>query len=303
MASNQNVNKVVYGGTTLIDLTDDTAVASDVISGKTFHLKSGAKATGTAVMGDGVLTIQKNGTDVATFSANQTGNVTANIAVPTKTSELTNNSGFLTSHQDISGKVDKINITPQNTQALYPIKINAQGQIVAYGSAVTIPTVPSAMNQSEASAGTSTTVRTITAKVLSDTILEKGGIPELPITGTCSPTATSGSIEQSNFRYALSADRTIGMIWGDALIRGSGTQTGPSAITMDLGVTVAQQDEPRQIRGLIGGSLPGNTVDLYTNLYVQISTAGEVSLHYKATTNLNYITLPPVLVRFSDVDL
>ena len=50
---------------------------------------------------NGKLTIQKNGTNVATFTANQSGNSTANITVPTKTSELTNNSGFLTSHQTI----------------------------------------------------------------------------------------------------------------------------------------------------------------------------------------------------------
>ena len=58
---------------------------------------------------NGTLTIQKNGTNVQTFTANQSGNVTANITVPTKTSELTNDSGFLTSHQDISGKADKSN--------------------------------------------------------------------------------------------------------------------------------------------------------------------------------------------------
>lgn len=45
--ANEYVNKVVYGGETLIDLTGDTAVASDVLSGKKFHLKSGAQATGT----------------------------------------------------------------------------------------------------------------------------------------------------------------------------------------------------------------------------------------------------------------
>ena len=56
---------------------------------------------------NGTLTIQKNGTKVATFGANQSTNTTANITVPTKTSELTNDSGFLTSHQDISGKLDK----------------------------------------------------------------------------------------------------------------------------------------------------------------------------------------------------
>jgi len=47
MASNQNVNKVVYAGTTLIDLTGDDVTAGDVLSGKKFHLPSGAEATGT----------------------------------------------------------------------------------------------------------------------------------------------------------------------------------------------------------------------------------------------------------------
>lgn len=39
---------------------------------------------------NGQLTIQKNGSNVATFTANQSGNSTANISVPTKTSDLTN---------------------------------------------------------------------------------------------------------------------------------------------------------------------------------------------------------------------
>lgn len=43
------------------------------------------------------LTIQKNGTTVKTFTANSSANVTANIVVPTKTSELTNDSGYITS--------------------------------------------------------------------------------------------------------------------------------------------------------------------------------------------------------------
>lgn len=41
-------NKVVYNGTTLIDLTTDTAVASDVAAGKYFHLASGERVAGTA---------------------------------------------------------------------------------------------------------------------------------------------------------------------------------------------------------------------------------------------------------------
>ena len=46
---------------------------------------------------NGTLTIQRNGTQVATFSANQSGNATANISVPTDTSDLTNGAGFITS--------------------------------------------------------------------------------------------------------------------------------------------------------------------------------------------------------------
>lgn len=46
---------------------------------------------------DATLTIQKNGTTVNTFTANASSNVTANITVPTNTSDLNNDSGFLTS--------------------------------------------------------------------------------------------------------------------------------------------------------------------------------------------------------------
>lgn len=46
---------------------------------------------------DAVLTIQKNGSTVQTFTANSSTNKTANIEVPTKVSELDNDAGYLTS--------------------------------------------------------------------------------------------------------------------------------------------------------------------------------------------------------------
>lgn len=47
MANNEYVNKVVTGdGRTLIDLTADDVTAGDVLSGKKFHLPSGAPGTG-----------------------------------------------------------------------------------------------------------------------------------------------------------------------------------------------------------------------------------------------------------------
>ena len=46
MATNQYVNKVVYDGTTLIDLTSDTVAAAYLLKNYTAHDKSGAPITG-----------------------------------------------------------------------------------------------------------------------------------------------------------------------------------------------------------------------------------------------------------------
>ena len=58
---------------------------------------------------NGQLTIQKNGVNVATFTANQSSNATANIIVPTKTSDLTNDSGFIDKVSTITNaRIDEI---------------------------------------------------------------------------------------------------------------------------------------------------------------------------------------------------
>ena len=61
---------------------------------------------------DAVLTIQKNGVDVQTFTANASSNVTCNITVPTKTSDLTNDSNFVdTSNSAVASGITSAKVT------------------------------------------------------------------------------------------------------------------------------------------------------------------------------------------------
>lgn len=71
-----------------------------------------------AAANNGTLTIQKNGTKVQTFTANQSSSVTANITVPTKVSELTNDSGFITSDGSVKRVID-YNDTSKNIKIGY----------------------------------------------------------------------------------------------------------------------------------------------------------------------------------------
>lgn len=50
MANNENINKVIYGNQTLIDLTNDSVTPQTLLEGETAHDRSGAQITGSAVV-------------------------------------------------------------------------------------------------------------------------------------------------------------------------------------------------------------------------------------------------------------
>ena len=84
------------------------------------------------------LTIQKNGTTVNTFTANSNSNVTANITVPTKTSDLTNDDGFITGIT--SGDVTTaLGYTPVNPSTLATVATSG-----SYNDLSNKPTIPAA---------------------------------------------------------------------------------------------------------------------------------------------------------------
>jgi hypothetical protein len=109
--ANQYVNKVIYGGNTLIDLTGDTVTAADVLSGVKFHLPSGANGTGTCAFdvdsSDCTATVAEvlatktfaKGGAVLTGTMPNRGGVTGTIS--TKAQEYTIAQGY----HDGSGKV------------------------------------------------------------------------------------------------------------------------------------------------------------------------------------------------------
>ena len=122
-------SKIILNGETLMDVTEDTVDSGNLLSGETATKNSGAKVTGSL---SPVTDVTVNGTSVVTSGV-------AAVTVP-----------------DVSGKIDTAgtglskssttlnhsnSITAQNTQAVYPIKIDAQGHISAYGSSVTVPTI------------------------------------------------------------------------------------------------------------------------------------------------------------------
>ena len=85
MAQNQYVNQVgLADGTVLIDLTTDTAVASDVKTGKYFHLASGERVQGTN-------DYDSNTTDANAAASEILSGRTAYVNKNKITGEMTNN--------------------------------------------------------------------------------------------------------------------------------------------------------------------------------------------------------------------
>lgn len=157
------ISKVVYGANTIIDITDTTATASDVLNNKYFYLSDGTKKQGTIAQGsEGVPVATKGAVSNHTISITPsvtntagiiTGGTKTGTAVSVSASELVSGTKNITG----SGNTDVTNYatvsvpagtatTPAKTIGTTPsISINASGLITASvaGSSSITPTVSS----------------------------------------------------------------------------------------------------------------------------------------------------------------
>lgn len=152
MANNTYINKVVFGGDTLIDLSSDTVAANKVLSGYTAHDKSGAPIVGSCsydadtsdatAAADDILagqTAYKNGSKVTGTMTNQGEK---HLTLSTRDTAVTIPAGY----HDGSGD---IGLNSTDKAALIAANIR---------SGVTVLGVEGTMSGSESIKATSTTV-------------------------------------------------------------------------------------------------------------------------------------------------
>lgn len=105
------INKVIYGGNTLIDLTGDTATADKVLKPYTFHGKDGVKVTGTCTFdsntSDATAQVAEvlNGKTFYANGAKKTGTMVNNGAVNAVIDTVNGDYTVPIGYHDGSGKV------------------------------------------------------------------------------------------------------------------------------------------------------------------------------------------------------
>jgi hypothetical protein len=156
----------------------------------------------TYTVNNATLTIQKNGTTVKTFTANASANVTANITVPTKTSDLTNDS-----HVSITTEEDTTSTgTPAHGgtfTCIDSVTRDSNGHVTKVNTkTVTLPSDSNTDTLVTQNVSTANENHPILLSVTKDATTNQGaktsifasGVKVNPSTGTVTATAFSGNL-------------------------------------------------------------------------------------------------------------
>lgn len=216
------------------------------------------------------LTIQKNGTTVKTFTANASSDVTANISVPTKTSDLTNDSGFIDSVAwgDVTGKPtfatvatsgsyndlgDKPtipaaqvnsdwNASSGKAQILNKPTLAAVATSGSYNDLTNKPSIPSGQIQSDWTQTNNAEVDYIKNKPTLATVATSGSYndlsnkPTIPTVNNATLTITQNGTSVGTFTANASSNKTIAVTdttYSDATTSASGLMSASDKTKLD----------------------------------------------------------------------
>jgi hypothetical protein len=276
-SSNKTANITVP--TKVSELTNDsgyttnTGTVTQVKVGSTAYDPSSGVVSLPAypTVNNATLTIQKNGTNVQTFTANSSSNKTANITVPTKVSELTNDSGYTT-----------------NTGTVTQVKVGSTAYDPSSG-VVSLPDYPTVNNAKLTIQKNGTTVKTFTANASSNVTCNIT-VP----TKTSEITNDSSYIADSN-QYGSAITSASGLSTsgypfkiGSHVICSltSGTSFSDSAV---LG-TLPSGYRPSAERSIAGsGCVTDNNLSTIP-CYFTVKTNGQIVIHTPATRTYYYCT-------------
>ena len=264
---------------------------------------------------DGTLTIQKNGATVGTFSANQATDETINISVPTATSELTNDSGYLTSSSNLdaskltSGTVDIARLPQGALERLVKVANEAARYALTTADVQLGDTVQqldtgimyvvtdtdhldSAVGYTEYTAGTAASVpwSGVTGKPAFAAVATSGaysdltGTPTIPTVNDATLTIQQNGTTVDSFSANSGVDKTINITTADdTKIPLAGSNQISGNLIPNTGNTIDIGSSSKKIKSVFANYL--NSIDLRT-LYA-ISNAGHMADLNNSTLRVN----------------
>lgn len=245
---NNRVNFVGSGDANAVYLTTDTRID---VYGTTQTVLGFANGTFLINHGNYNLTLRGKGTRPLYNSTE----IALSSDIPTKTSALTNDSGFLTEHQDISGKQDAIDDLATirsgaslGASAVQPSDLSDVATSGSYDDLTDKPTIPSAVTESTVSGwGFTKNTGTITQIKANGTSVATSGVANIPAASTSAYGVTKLSSATNSTSTTLAATASAVKAAYDLANNYKGTVTGvkvngttktPSSGTVDVGNVV-----------------------------------------------------------------